>query len=248
MQYADAALTTLSSAIVYRDAYTRAIKAGLSEKAAEARALDAMDAAVYRYSQPVMFSAKSDVENNSNAAMKLLFMFMSDPRLKTGIITDAVHGIVSGKGEKSDHWRKIGVVMLGALISQTVANVYRDTFSDDTDDKIWTVGGYAKALALAPLQGFFLLGTAVDVGLSSVSGQPSYQNSSNPLVTSGENAIRAAKHSSDILQTDNMDKWMDELNRIARALAVTPVTAVPASVLNLAKPIRGAMKNAQKSD
>jgi len=248
MQYADAALTTLSSAIVYRDAYTRAMKAGLSEKAAEARALDAMDAAVYRYSQPVMFSAKSDVENTSNAAMKLLFMFMSDPRLKTGIITDAVHGIVSGKGDKGDHWRRIGAVMLGALLSQTVANVYRDIFSDDSDDKIWTVGGYAKALALAPFQGFFLLGTAIDVGLSSVSGQPSYQNSSNPLVTSGENAIRAAKHAGDILQTDNMDKWMDELNRIARALAVTPVTAVPAAVLNVAKPIRGAMKNAQKSD
>jgi hypothetical protein len=230
MQYADGALTTLSSAIVYSDAHAKALKAGLSEKDAEARAMGAMDAAIWRFSQPVMFSAKSPVENNSHAAMKLLYMFASDARLKTGIIIDAVQSIKDGKGSKADHMRRIGVVFLGAILAQTVSNVYRDIFSDDDDDEIYTAAGYARAVALAPFQGFFLLGTAIDVGVSSVMGQRAYTNSSNPLVTSGINAINAAKHSSDILQTDDMEAFFKELGRIARAISLTPVTAVPAAV------------------
>lgn len=246
MQYADGALTSLSSAMVYSDAHAKALKAGLSEKDAEARALDAMDAAIWRFSQPVMFSAKSPVENNAGATMKLLYMFASDARLKTGILIDAVQSIKDGKGSKADHFRRIGVVFLGALLAQTVSNIYRDIFSDDDDDEIWTAGGYAKALALAPFQGFFLLGTAIDVALSSMTGQRAYTNSSNPLVNAGSNAITAAKHSSDILQTDDMEAFYKELGRIARAISLTPVTAVPAAVLNPVKPIVGAKKNIDK--
>ncbi|OBQ42640.1 MAG: hypothetical protein AN484_16680 [Aphanizomenon flos-aquae WA102] len=248
MQYGDGGLTTLSSAIVYSDAHAKALKAGLSEKDAEARALDAMDAAIWRFSQPVMFSAKSPVENNSHAAMKLLYMFASDARLKTGILIDAVQSIKDGKGSKADHLRRIGVVFLGAMLAQTVSNIYRDIFSDDDDDEIWTAGGYAKAAMLAPFQGFFLLGTAIDVAASSLTGQRAYTNSSNPLVTAGINAINAAKHSSDILQTDDMEAFFKELGRIARAISLTPVTAVPAAVLNPVKPIVGAKKNMDTGD
>ena len=248
MQYADGALTTLSSAIVYADAHAKALKAGLSEKDAEARAMGAMDAAIWRFSQPVMFSAKSPVENNSHAAMKLLYMFASDARLKTGIIIDAVQSIKDGKGSKADHLRRIGVVFLGAMLAQTVSNIYRDLFSDDDDDEIWTASGYGKAAMLAPFQGLFLLGTAIDVGLSSMFGERAYTNSSNPLVTAGSNAIVAAKHSSDILQTDDMEAFFKELGRIARAISLTPVTAVPAAVLNPVKPIVGAKKNIDKGE
>jgi hypothetical protein len=243
MQYGDGGLTALSSAMVYSDAHSKALAAGLSEKDADARALDAMDAAIWRFSQPVMFSAKSPVENNSGATMRLLYMFASDARLKTGIIIDAVQSIKDGKGSKADHMRRIGVVFLGAILAQTVSNVYRDIFSDDDDDEIYTAAGYARAVALAPFQGFFLLGTAIDVGVSSVMGQRTYTNSSNPLVTSVGNAVVAGKNASDILQTDDPEKFFKELGRIARAIAVTPVTAVPAAVLNVAKPIIGAKKN-----
>jgi hypothetical protein len=248
MQYGDGGLTALSSAIVYSDAHSKALAAGLSEKDADARALDAMDAAIWRFSQPVMFSAKSPVENNSGATMRLLYMFASDARLKTGIIIDAVQSIKDGKGSKADHLRRIGVVFLGAILAQTVSNVYRDIFSDDDDDEIWTAAGYARAAALAPFQGFFLLGTAIDVGVSSVMGQRTYTNSSNPLVTSVGNAVVAGKNASDILQTDDPEKFFKELGRIARAIAVTPVTAVPAAVLNVAKPIIGAKKNIDKGE
>jgi hypothetical protein len=248
MQYGDGGLTALSSAIVYSDAHSKALAAGLSEKDADARALDAMDAAIWRFSQPVMFSAKSPVENNSGATMRLLYMFASDARLKTGIIIDAVQSIKDGKGSKADHLRRIGVVFLGAILAQTVSNVYRDIFSDDDDDEIYTAAGYARAVALAPFQGFFLLGTAIDVGVSSVMGQRTYTNSSNPLVTSVGNAVVAGKNASDILQTDDPEKFFKELGRIARAIAVTPVTAVPAAVLNVAKPIIGAKKNIDKGE
>jgi hypothetical protein len=246
MQYADGALTSLSSAMVYSDAHAKALAAGLSEKDADARALDAMDAAIWRFSQPVMFSAKSPVENNSGATMKLLYMFASDARLKTGILIDAVQSIKDGKGSKADHFRRIGVVFLGAMLAQTVSNIYRDIFSDDDDDEIWTAAGYGKAAALAPFQGFFLLGTAIDVALSSLTGQRAYSNSSNPLVNAGNNAIVAGKHASDILQTDDMEAFFKELGRIARAISLTPVTAVPAAVLNPVKPIVGAKKNLDK--
>jgi hypothetical protein len=173
-------------------------------------------------------------------------MFASDARLKTGIIIDAVQSIKDGKGSKADHMRRIGVVFLGAILAQTVSNVYRDIFSDDDDDEIYTAAGYARAVALAPFQGFFLLGTAIDVGVSSVMGQRTYTNSSNPLVTSVGNAVVAGKNASDILQTDDPEKFFKELGRIARAIAVTPVTAVPAAVLNTVKPIIGAKKNIDK--
>jgi hypothetical protein len=248
MQYGDGGLTALSSAMVYSDAHSKALAAGLSETDADARALDAMDAAIWRFSQPVMFSAKSPVENNSGATMRLLYMFASDARLKTGIIIDAVQSIKDGKGSKADHMRRIGVVFLGAILAQTVSNVYRDIFSDDDDDEIWTAAGYARAVALAPFQGFFLLGTAIDVGVSSMMGQRTYTNSSNPLVTSVGNAVVAGKNASDILQTDDPEKFFKELGKIARAIAVTPITAVPAAVLNIPKPIIGAKKNIDRDE
>ena len=59
LNYADAALRSFSSAMVYRYHYNEAINSGLDEAQAEATAFDAMDQAVYRYSQPTMTGQKS---------------------------------------------------------------------------------------------------------------------------------------------------------------------------------------------
>jgi len=246
MMYADGYLTTLSSAIVYRDAHAKALESGLSPKDAEARALDAMDAAIYRFSQPVMFSAKSDVENTSNAATKLLYLFASDARLRTGIIIDAVHGITSGKGDKGEHLKKIGVVLAAAVMAQTISNAYRDIFSDDTDTEIWTWGGYAKAVALAPFAGYFLIGTALDVALGHMTGQKVYNSSSNPVVNAEQNVYNAAKHAPDAFQTDDTEKLLKELGRISKAVSVTPAMAVPGAIYNPIKTAIGAKKNIDK--
>jgi hypothetical protein len=246
MMYADGYLTTLSSAIVYRDAHAKALESGLSPKEAEARALDAMDAAIWRFSQPVMFSAKSDVENTSNAATKLLYLFASDSRLRTGIIIDAVHGIKSGKGSKAEHLKKIGVVLAAAIMAQTISNAYRDIFSDDSDDEIWTWKGYGKAAALAPFAGYFLIGTVIDVALSHMTGQKVYNSSSNPMVNVEQNLYNAAKHAPDVFQTDDSEKLLKELGRISKAAAFTPAMAVPGAVYNPIKTAIGAKKNFDK--
>jgi hypothetical protein len=248
MMYADGYLTTLSSAIVYRDAHAKALESGLSPKDAEARALDAMDAAIWRFSQPVMFSAKSDIENNANAPTKLLYLFASDARLRTGIIIDAVHGIRSGKGDKVEHAKKIGVVLAAAVMAQTISNAYRDIFSDDTDSEIWTWKGYGKAVAMAPLAGYFLIGTGIDVAMGHIFGQTVYNSSSNPVVTAEQNVYAAARHAPDAFQTNDSEKLMKELGRISKAVSVTPAMAVPGAIYNPIKTAIGAKKNIDKGE
>jgi hypothetical protein len=219
---------------------------GCAAASATLKALDAMDAAIWRFSQPVMFSAKSDVENTSNAATKLLYLFASDARLRTGIIIDAVHGIRSGKGSKAEHMKKIGVVIAAAMLAQTISNAYRDIFSDDSDEEIWTWQGYAKAAAIAPFAGYFLIGTAIDVALGHITGQKVYNSSSNPVVNAEQNIYAAAKHAPDAFQTDDQEKLIKELGRISKAVSVTPAMAVPGAIYNPIKTAISAKKNLDK--
>lgn len=248
INWVDTATTSFSAAIVYRANLNEALDAGMPESLARETALDAAAAAIYRFAQPVSFGQKSNVENSGNMFTKAFFLFMSDPRLKTAIMADAVRGLATGRGDKWTHIRRLVAVELMAVLSHVVASAYRDAFTDDEDEDIWGRGGFVRALALAPLQGFLFAGTMFDSVLSQLTGAGFFTPTQNPLLTVAQTGIRALKNADDILAFDDPDALLKEWNAIARTMAVAPAAAMPAVLLNAVKPIFGAASNAANED
>ena len=248
INWVDTATTSFSAAIVYRANLNEALEAGMPEALARETALDAAAAAIYRFAQPVSFGQKSNVENTNNIYGKAFFLFMSDPRLKTSIMADAVRGLVTGQGDKGAHIRRIIAIEAMALLSHFVASSYRDAFSDDEDEDIWSYGGWARAFLLAPLQGFFFLGTFSDLVLSHLLDAGWFTPTQNPLIRIGQQGVRALKNADDILAFDDPDALLKEWNNIARTIAVAPGGAMPAVLLNAVKPIFGAIENAENEE
>lgn len=248
INWMDTATTSFSAAIVYRANLNEALEAGMPESLARETALDAAAAAIYRFAQPVSFGQKSNVENSGNIYTKAFFLFMSDPRLKTAIMADAVRGLATGRGDKGTHIRRLVAVELMAVLSHVVASAYRDAFTDDEDEDIWGLGGFVRALALAPLQGFFFAGTMFDSVLSQLTGAGFFTPTQNPLLTVSQTGIRALKNADDILAFDDPDALLKEWSAIARTMAVAPAAAMPAVLLNIVKPIFGAASNATSNE
>jgi len=241
----DSAATSISSAIVYRANLNDALAAGMPENLAKQTALDATSQAIYRFAQPVSFGQRSLVENNGNVLAKMFFLFMSDPRLKTAILADAARGLATGRGDKWTHIRRILVVETMAVLSHVVASAYRDAFSDDDDEEIWNRGGFAKAILLAPLQGFFFAGTVGELAISKLTGQKTFNSTTqNPLLSSMEQALRAGSNLEDAFDIDDPDAMLKEWNNIFRSMALSPAMAAPAVLLNMVKPALGLYQNA----
>lgn len=243
MQWFDVVLTTLGGAIVYRSAYKDTISSGATTAIAERVALDALDAAVYRFSQPTGTGNRSLVENSSNVLTKSLMVFMSDPRLKTALIAEAVQGIVTGKGSLGTHIKTIATIEVMALFSHYISSLYRDSFSDDDDEEIWSTGGWVRAAALAPFQGWFFIGTVADVALSQMTGEGWFAPSRDPLVEMAQRGTRAVKNFDDTFNFDDPEAMRRQWENIARTIAFNPNMAAPAAAMNLLKPIFGLKEN-----
>ncbi len=242
INYMDAVFTTLGSTAIYVDAHERAIANGATEAAAETVALDAVDAAVYRYSQPTGMGSKSLLENQGHPIIKIFMMFLSDARLKSGIMIDAAKGIASGK-DVGKHAKNIMLIEAMALVSQLIANMYRDALSDDNDEEIWTASGFAKAAALAPFQGLLFLGSIADTTLSRLLSDRWFAPSRDPLLDQINRATQASQHWDDTLNISDPEAMLRQWDNIARAGAVSTGTAAPAAALNIAKPFLGLVDN-----
>jgi hypothetical protein len=248
INWLDSAGTSISSAIVYRASLNDALAAGMPENLAKQAALNAASEAIYRFAQPVSFGQKSIMENNGNVFAKTFFLFMSDPRLKTAILADAARGLATGRGNASEHIRRIVAVELMALVSHVISSAFKDTFSDDDDEEIWGIGGFAKAMLLAPFQGFFFAGSVAEVALSKLTGQGYFTSSQNPLLNTAESAIRAGSNLDDAFNFSDPEAMLKEWNNIFRSMAVTPTMAAPAVLLNMVKPALGLYQNATTED
>ena len=248
INWLDSAGTSISSAIVYRANLNDALAAGMPENLAKQAALNAASEAIYRFAQPVSFGQKSIMENNGNVLAKTFFLFMSDPRLKTAILADAARGLATGRGDASEHIRRIVTVELMAVLSHVISSAFRDAFSDDDDEEIWNLGGFAKAILLAPLQGFFFAGTVGELAISKLTGQKFFSSTQNPLVTSMEQAIRAGTNMEDAINFDDPEAMFKEWNNIFRSMALAPWLAAPAVLLNMVKPVLGLYQNATTED
>jgi len=248
VQFFDASATTFSSALVFQATYKDAIASGMNEKMATAAAMDAMDSAVYRFSQPTSFGSKSRMENSGGAIQKLFTIFMSDPRLKSAMIADSVRGLATGKGNKGDHIRRIVAVELMGIMSWVLAAGYRDLTSDDPDEEIYTMGGFAQAVMLAPLQGYLFAGTVAASAISYLFGQVSYQSSRDPFLDTVSRGYRSVKHIEDVANFGDPDALLKEWDNIARTISIHPDMAVPAVIINAIKPLVGAKKNLESDN
>jgi hypothetical protein len=246
IQIFDAAATTISSAMVFRASFNDAKAAGMNDAAAEAVALEAVDAAIYRYSQPTGFGSKSLMENSGNVFAKVWMLFLSDPRLKTGVLVDAVSQIGKGKNIGMN-LQRIAAIEAMALVSHVIASAYRDAFSDDEDEDIWSVGGFAQALALAPLQGFFVVGTMSELALRKLFGEQAFARNRDPFVNTAESAIRAVAGWEKLLYPEDAAEGLKAWNNALRGIAFSTPLGAPAALLNIIKPFIGWQEN-QEAD
>lgn len=247
VQLADGFLTSLSSSVVFTDSYNQAKAAGRSDAEAAEIAADDMDDAVYRYSQPTGVGSKSLQELTGGQWKKAFMLFMSDPRLKTALYFEAGTNIVKGKGTKMD-WQRVIFVHVLAGISQIILNAYRDTFTDDDDKDIWTAESIWKAVLLGPLQGLVFLGTAADAVASKMLGGKYFAPSRDPLLDAIANGGQALKNLDKTFQVEDKKALMREWNAIARAIALHPLFAAPAVIINFLKPIFGLWENLEKTE
>ena len=112
--HADGAATSISSAIVYSDA--------VSQGATHEQAMDKMQEAVARFSQPTTITSKAQSLASASPAWKMLLMFASDPMLKTALAGEAIMDVRAGKWESGI--RKIIAIEVWALMAQTILNVW----------------------------------------------------------------------------------------------------------------------------
>ena len=249
INWMDSAATSISSAIVYRANLIDALKAGMPEQLAKQTALDAASKAIYQFAQPVSFGQKSIIENNGNVMAKMFFLFMSDARLKTAVLADAARGLATGSGDKGTHIRRILAIETMAVLSHVVSSAFRDGLSDDDDEEIWNLGGFAKAILLAPLQGYFFAGTLGELAISKLTGQKTFNSTTqNPLLSAMEQGVRAGNNLEDAFDLDDPDAMFKEWNNIFRSMALSPAMAAPAVLLNMVKPVMGLYENAKTED
>jgi hypothetical protein len=247
MQLFDAAATTISSAMVFRASFNDAKAAGINDAGAEAVALDAMDAAIYRFSQPTGLGAKSNIENAAGPVTKMFTLFLSDPRLKTGVLVGAVRDIARGK-DVALNVQRILVIEAMALVSHVIASAYRDAFSDEEDEEIWSVGGFARAAALAPFQGFFLVGTIAETTLRAMAGERVWAPSRDLFARNIESGIRAAANWEKLIAPEDAAEGLKTWNSALRGIAFSTPLGAPAALLNIIKPFVGLQENLEADE
>lgn len=245
MVYTDTVLTSTVAAMVYRYHYKQAVAGGSREVEAERIAGDAMDRAIFNFAQPIDITSRSLREVSGNKMIRIFMMFMSDMRLKTALMSEALYGLAKGPKDKRGRYAQtVGTLFFLAVINQTMGNLFRDWFSDEPDEDIWTWEGYAMAMMLAPFSGLFVVGAAADVGLKRLLGESTFSGSTNPLVGATEKATTAL-FNMDKLGSEDPEEVMRQLDRMAKSIAVFgPKSAAPAAVINALKPIEGAYRNA----
>lgn len=253
MILSDAMATTGMSALVYADQYNEAISGGKSEEEANAIAADAAEYAVYQYAQPIETGSRRARELKPDALYKMVFMFMTDPMMKTAMIAKGFHeaarGVRSGDNKLIlSGIRKIGMVEVTALISQFIASAFKDATSDDDDDKIWNLKNFAQAAALAPFSGWFLYGSVASTAISRLMGVKAPYRS-DPISQLEARIVRVGKSWDNLWDTSTPEEMMKAWDDVLRMGGIiVPYAPAAAALTNVAKPAMGAYKNLTKTE
>lgn len=238
IRYLDAAATSLSSALVYTDA----INQGFNHE----QAMDIMDDAVARFSQPINITGKSQIEITSSSGIKMMMMFMSDARLKTAIMAESIANLRKGKNIEMS-LQRIAMIEGMAILSQLVANLYAHATSDDDDEDMWWAKGFWHAAFLAPFQGFFFVGSIAETTLGLLLGGRPFARP-GPAGEIASRGYQAYKHLDYLREGITSEKFWREIDNIMKTagLALGPGAASVSAITNAIKPAMGAYRNIEE--
>jgi hypothetical protein len=241
----DAAATSLSSAIVYADA----IRQGMSKE----QALDKMDAAVHRFSQPISLTSKSQLEIASGPGTKMLLMFMADPIIKTAVFTEAIQQMITGQGEGRGMAAQRAFVSLFVLTAASwyLSALYRDWFTEDDDDEIWTWSSYLQMLALVPFQGWAYFGNAAESVIAYTTGGKAYPKETAPVQLASRFTRILKKILEDpqsLVDFSDRKQAMRNMDNIAKVAGFVPGMQWAPILANMMKPVMGAAGNIEKTE
>jgi hypothetical protein len=245
--FVDAAFTTFSAATAYDYHFRDAKRNGMDDKAAIDYAADKMDEVVRRTAQPASLTDRSSFEATSDPLWRGLMMFMSEARQKFAISYLAAKRLARGEDRRMNT-QKIAVAwFLMALVTQTMGNIYRDLFTDDESEEIWTREGYYRALALGPINGLLLAGGFITDMASWLTGARVFQDSRTPLDGAGE-AMRKKKFNPENWnEVDEVIDGMRLINQSISTISGQASLAAPSIILNPAKDAIGLYGNLREA-
>jgi hypothetical protein len=179
----DAAFTSFSAAIAYDKGLADAKRAGLDGDAAEASALEFVDAVVNETAQPVTSINRSTIENKwlAHPAMWMVWAFATEARQKLSMTIVAARKLAtgSGPGDRAMALRITAALALLRAMEFGIRQVYQEmTKTEDDDDDRWQdPKAWIHAVLAGHLGGVPVLGQGADVLLAGALGQPWFSGS-----------------------------------------------------------------------
>lgn len=164
--FVDAAMTSFGAAIAYEAYARRAERSGMDAAQAHAVAMEQMARTVERTAQPVSVERRSITELRTGAFGKLMWMFASDARQKTGLWLEAWGNVFKRQGTRRDaSVLLLSHVVLGGIMT-TLTSLVRDWRDGDDEDELeddpnWEWEYYLVGMILGPASGLPLLGELV---------------------------------------------------------------------------------------
>ena len=219
----------------------------MPEEIAKGYAADAMDRVVHRTAQPAEATDKSLNEVNASVFGKMLMLFKSEARQKFAISYLAAKRFARGEEMGANASRLIVTWVLANAVTQTMANVYQSLFTDKENEQIWTVGNYARAIALGHLDGLYAAGPMLSAAATWAFGGGAFPSKSeNPLDQIAVDLRRKSANPKNWENPEDIFKGVQIYLQIAARTGVSPGITGAASLTNAIKDAVGATKNATK--
>jgi hypothetical protein len=252
---ADAAFTSVAGAVAYNHHRAQALKAGLTESAAESVALQALDRVVTRTAQPATAQDKSLAELTAQGFGRFLFLFRSDPRQKLAISLAALRDLARGDIGKAEAARRLfwGWAFYG-LMAEVMTDVWQGISRDDDDEDRWNPRDYAAAALAGPLSGLPLIGSGLDYAIRSTIGTKAFANNPNPIDQAVARIMRdgftsAIYRTATAEEEQQLADWLNATLADTSALAqiagaIDPRAAIVPAAVRVTRDVAGILGNA----
>ncbi len=252
---ADAAFTSVAGAVAYNHHRAQALKAGLSESAAESVALQALDRVVTRTAQPATAQDKSLAELTAQGFGRFLFLFRSDPRQKLANALSAIRELARGDMKAPEAARRVfwNWAFYG-LMAEVMTDVWHGIARDDDDEDRWNPRDYAAAAIAGPLSGLPLLGSGLDYAIRSTIGTKAFANNPNPIDQAVARIMRdgftsALYRTATAEEDQQLADWLNATLADTSALAqiagaIDPRAAIVPAAVRLTRDAAGILGNA----
>jgi len=246
--YADGVFTTYSAAMAYGTSFDDAKRQGASDEVAHQYAEERTALIVSKTAQPENWTQKSLFENDVSGAGGLFFIFTSDPRQKMALTGEALNQWRKGSATTEEAMRKfLAYWVIPGIIFQLANAIGRSVFKGDDDE--WEVVDFATAALVGQLQGFVLIGSAVEMIFSAaiaavaekmtgeeVKKKPFWNSPKNPLDQAAQELVKSVEKITKEDGNDGMGKAWQIMKSSGMLLTpLTPAGAIPSTAERVMK-------------